>query len=174
MKKILGSVSVAAVLFIGSTAPVYAASNLEYQVGAVQFSRYEQSTSSEHDYWFTTEDGFRAFDVVDNSLKPILLAGDSIDIDGALVKVLNRDGEMVGALEANLPDGVKLIYSDGLISAVSDSDTSFRCIDNKWVSFAVTAVGDALVCLPADIAAGPVTGFACGAAVGAGITALNC
>lgn len=65
------------------------------------------------------------------------------------MRVLNRDGEMVGALEANLPDGVKLIYSDGLISAVSDSDTSFRCIDNKWVSFSVTAVG-------------------------AGITALNC
>lgn len=43
----------------------------------MQFSRYEQSTSSEHDYWFTAADGFRAFDVVDNSLKPILLAGDS-------------------------------------------------------------------------------------------------
>lgn len=126
------------------------------------------------DFWFTSEEGIRTFDIEENVLVPHLLAGDQIKIEGNIINAYNAQGKLVASIKSDLPEGIVLKYTDGVIYAGSESGDAARCIDNKWVSLGINIAADALVCAPLGAATGGVGGFACGAAVGTGITTASC
>lgn len=150
--------------------------------GTTQSTAEQQETA---DIWVNAKDGKRTFNVEGDSLVPNLVEGDSLKVEGNTINTYNSAGELVASIEADVPEGVHLMYVDGVITAhdtSADQSTNdgfassagYNCIDNKWVSFGLTAVADGLVCAPLGVATGGVGGFACGVAVGAGITALSC
>ncbi|WP_255364720.1 hypothetical protein [Corynebacterium sp. NML140438] len=126
------------------------------------------------DLWFEQEDGIRSFNVDSNVLVPNVLDGDQIKIEGNLINTYDAQGKLVASIKADLPEGVVLKYTDGVIYAGSVSGQAARCIDNKWVSLGINLAADALVCAPFGAATGGVGGFGCSAAVGVGITAASC
>ncbi|SEB88329.1 hypothetical protein SAMN04488531_2070 [Corynebacterium coyleae] len=126
------------------------------------------------DFWFESEDGIRSFNVDGNVLVPELLDGDKVEIEGDVINAYDAQGEVVASLKADLPEGVALKYTDGVIYAGSESGQASRCIDNKWVALGINYAGDALVCAPLAAGTGGAGAVFCGAAVGAGVTAASC
>ena len=125
------------------------------------------------EFWFESEEGTRTFDIESDALVPHLQEGDRLEIEKDVINAYSSKGELVASVKANLPEGVELEY-DGNVIRAKDTSTDEGCINNKWVSFGINVAADALVCAPFGAGTGGVGGLACGAAVGAGITALNC
>lgn len=73
------------------------------------------------DFWFESEDGIRSFNVDGNVLVPELLDGDKVEIEGGVINAYDAQGEVVASLKADLPEGVALKYTDGVIYAGSES-----------------------------------------------------
>lgn len=153
---------------------VFGAASANAAPSDVKSSAVVQDTKGESAFWFEDEDGRRTFDTQGSVLVPHILEGDRIEIDGDVINTYNKAGTLVGSLKADLPEGMKLKKDAEGIRAVSESSRVARCISNKWVGLGLNIAGDALVCGPFGAATGGVGGLACGAAVGAGITAASC
>lgn len=134
----------------------------------------EQSVDQTHAFWFKSPEGTRTFDISENAIVPHTLDGDRVEIEGDLINTYDRNGQLVGSIRADLPDGVVLKFANDVIYAGSADGVAARCIDNKWVALGINVAADALVCAPVGAATGGVGGFGCGVAVGAGITAASC
>lgn len=165
------AVAIAATALVGVasvSAPAFAAE----PVSAAASEASDQNGKG--DFWFESEDGIRSFNIDGNVLVPELLDGDKIEIKGDVINAYDTQGEVVASLKADLPEGVALKYTDGVIYAGSESGQASRCIDNKWVALGINITGDALVCAPFGVFTGAVGGVACGAVLGAGVTAASC
>lgn len=127
-----------------------------------------------HAFVFRGPDGTRTIDTQGSRIIPNLLPSDQVHVEGNVINIVNGQGRLVGSVKADLPEGLKLKLIDGFVIATDADGISARCIGNKWVGLGLNVVGDALVCVPFGAATGGAGGFACGAAVGAGITAASC
>ncbi len=101
-----------------------------------------------------------------------LLEGDRVEVRGDVVLIVGVDGVPVARIDAQLPEGYRVHYDARAHRLDVVSNSAFRarrCWNNKWVSWAITGLGDAMVCVP--LTAG-VSGMTAG--IGAAAAAAAC
>ena len=175
MKSLVSRFVPAATMAAAALVGVVAVNGPAYAAESVSTADPVSSDQKERgDFWFESADGIRSFNADGNVLVPKVLDGDQIKIEGDIINTYDAQGNLVASIKADLPEGVVLKYTDGVIYAGSESGQAARCISNKWVSLGINVTADALVCAPFGAATGTLGGWGCGAAVASGITAASC